>query len=266
MKKLKKLTCFLLMGLFWSLFCGFQNVNYGVINQNSSGYTEFITINFNSEDFINRGIDYATFIQNVDNWKADFENVIKQNIENKINHNINDEIQRNELLNSIQIKSEVGSDTYILNLVYEDFNALCFMCDISNENINKSTKNSFLTYDVITTMPVLASKIANEFIFEKVVNLFKQKIVLNYGIQNANILQNYNLSFSYLSTYHRLHSDADLVLQNDNYYQHTWKNLNPNTDTFTIYYTVSNKIVWYVLALILGGGFAVGYLIFKKNK
>ena len=260
---MKKLLAFICLTVCIVL-AGCDGGNYTVILHPDGSITEMYFIANDMKYFTDAGAspsEYNNLISDVENFLQGVARAEKNGFD-KQGFNV-----------------EVKKENSGLYLVYNFLNA-----DVWNEYLGVSNREpsipeieeEFFTYNIVTksktkfasTLTIAGVQTTfGEFVYRE----FEARVIGSMGVDVYNKLEEFPLSFSYATTSHRLHSDADEVVLINGYYVHTW-NLSRSTidREIKLYLTESNRGWWYLSALgisvIVVTGLIIGFYLFDKRR
>ena len=266
---MKKITCSLLLVFCcWVALSGFSYVEGGAILYQSGRVNEVVAIGVSSEDAQTLGTDLNTLNSDVAQAFA----LTKIHVESLYSLHIRTDAsitpeQKTAYLESISVS--VDSDRLIVS--FANYETWSYMCQNVKDNITEETeKNLFTTvYKQKSIMKLSGVKNGEttvnlyEIVYSKVTSLLTSKY------PGFNQIASTDLSYTYVTTKARLHSDANTISKSlqDGMIYHTW-NFEDFSDLSEISFwqVTANTYVWYILALLLTAGFAVVLVVVSKHK
>lgn len=290
MEKIKKLILSAFIFLLVGICAGCSNVDFTIIEFEDGSYKEAYTVNFSDVEFTNLGAttdqvnELKMRLENRLKLMAgvgDFPGSIERNYFDRIDSTENSVTKAQELKDGFNCELYIEDGTYQLIFTYTTFEIYRTYHGITQEDLDQSKEDiviekSFLTYKVIQpSVTRFESKVQrldgtyttlDNYMWEE--SLAEIKEVLGDAIASRVVKPSF--TYTYGTSSHRLHSDADYVYSSAGYYFHIWEVGESEEDRqITFYTTEARREVWY--PLILGSSLILAlvlYLVvyFKKRK
>lgn len=269
----KKYLAFLMIMVCWVSLCGFQKLEYGIILNDNTSVTEYVSVSYDAEILSNLGTNQTDFNAEIEDiW--DSPNGIKPYLVSLFQNKVAEltPAEQTSYLSKVKLSFKhtlVSTNQIVVAITYTNTTVWNYFCDCVDSTPVITYNQSFLTYDTIKTISVkysqfdISGQIKNsaELIYDKLINL----LVATYG-QSAESSFSPDYYFSYNTTVSRDHSNATEPLESlDGYYYHIWQFDSLENNEIVIYTTRANKLVWYVLALSATACFA-GVLLLIGNR
>jgi len=271
----KKYLAFLMIMVCWVSLCGFQKVEYGIILNDNTSVTEYVSVSYDAETLSNLATNQTDFNAEVQEiW--DSQSGIKLYLESLFRGKVADLslAEQTSYLSKVKLSFKhtlASTNQIVIAITYDNTTVWNYFCD-NLDNIPVITYNqSFLTYDMIRTSSVkfsqfnISGQVKNsaELIYARLINL----LVLEYGQSAVDSLNSPEYFYSYITSVSRVHSNAtEPLVSLDGYYYHIWQFDNLESNEIIIYTTHANKLVWYMLALSATALFIGALLLIDKRK
>jgi len=295
---MRKKICLLLLALACFIFTGCSKYPaIGLINNADGTVVEYYYIPFPEAEIKNALLITERNKVNTAkiNIKTECDKIIQyyidlyqSNIEKSDKFTL---AEKKDLVEGVTFESNLSEMTnYELEYIKYSINFASSTCYNIFKNINKEikeerqviTEKSFFTTTTKVIKDPLFDKITSESITlgKSCVNMANTIMQNSLGMLNwtlvKNSIPNYSaaintFNYIYVVPTSRIHTNADEVLMQDNYYFHIWKininNLDENNNSIVQiqYWTTSaNRVVWYLLALgasaiVIAGIFIAGH-------
>ena len=280
---MKKIACFCLILVSLFLFCGCASSQI-VVKENVDGSVELYFISdlktnslvansvISEEEALN--LKSALEVKTTE-FLAKIKSEYKYNISNAYKQGKITLDEKNTLFNQMKIYSGWSEESYAVKLTFATSMAYSVFTNFGGNvtvTSNKYEKFWVTQYSQKFTNPygVKRSLFSGQSAFEYIKSEIDSYLSANFTPEQIEKFPKFEMTYSYVTTNTRLHSDADEVYSTYSGTVHAWHLTEENFDKQIEFYTVSaNRTVWYLLSLDLVFMFLAIYLVaiyFKKNK
>lgn len=248
--------------------CGCSNMDFTFVEYADGSYREIYTVTFSETEFKQIGAS-DTEIQQLKNHLTQrltsmagtnlYLGSFESEFYGRVDSSEQNEIKRNELKRGFNCEMQEQGDTYQLIFNYADIEVYRNFHQITKEQIEESKddiviEKKFLTYKIIqpgiTRFGVTVTR-SDETTTSLGNYLWEQtqiKLVEILGSEKAQLVTKPSFTYSYATSSHRLHSDADRVYESMGFYFHIWTLENGDETREITFHTVeARREVWYAL-------------------
>ena len=184
------------------------------------------------------------------------------------------ESERANMYNQLKIYTGWTNNVFAVKYSFADektYNVYTFGEDV--QVVRSSEKSLFVTKyseKVLNTFARKRTLFNGKSAFEYFSDEINTYLSANFDEQTIQKFPDFEMTYSYLTTSSRLHSDADQVAKTNEGTIHTWRINKENQNRMIELYSLrANPMVWYILALTICFVFVAIYLIviyFKKER
>ena len=281
-KSMKKFLVAISLLLCAFMFCGCSSAEM-LVKENYDGSVDvYYAIDFKMGDFVEDGTiteeDYTKMKSTIETkaaeliakCKSEFRfNIAKWYTKGKLT-----ETERANMYNQLKIYTGWTKDVYAVKFSFADEKTYSVYANFGEdvEVVNSIEKSLFVTKyseKVLNTFARQRSIFGGKSAFEYFSNEINTYLNDNFDEQTIQKFPDFEMTYSYLTTNTRLHSDADQVVKTNEGTIHTWTINKDNQNKMLEFYSLrANPMVWYILALTICFVFVAIYLIiiyFKKK-
>lgn len=255
---MKKRSIFLILAVLCCfVLTGCAKIDYTYLN-NGSQLTQIFSVELDSETLTENGINPLDVKTIVNKKILDHFTIYEASFINNVNALMLDKEISVELANNLKEKAVVVEGPVWLN------NVVSVQITFNSVSDGEQTLNYQNIYNLYYTFELYPEIEENEIEYE---GLLRRLSETEYSIFNSNIAQTYRneiessltesginldkepkFSYTYGTQYRRVHSDADKISYDGEYYLHSW-NLDSAEEKITLYRLYANQWIWYVIAI-----------------
>ena len=185
------------------------------------------------------------------------------------------ESERANMYNQLKIYTGWTNDVFAVKYSFADEKTYNVYTNFGEDVqvVRSSEKSLFVTKyseKVLNTFARKRTLFNGKSAFEYFSDEINTYLSANFDEQTIQKFPDFEMTYSYLTTSSRLHSDADQVAKTNEGIIHTWRINKENQNRMIELYSLrANPMVWYILALTICFVFVAIYLIviyFKKER
>lgn len=231
---------------------GFASVGYGAIIESNSVINEYVTFSYNNTQPALLGVTNEKFDEFLAEVGEELSEVVKNNLKSQIAKNTSLSVEsKANLSKGFSVSADVIESQFILTITYANSTYWNYFC---GDYASKTEKEGGLfTFNNVTTMKTKSTKLeVNGAILplpRAVYNGVVNSAVDAFGSEAQTVFNAPEYRYSYITTKHRIHSNATEQKFFGGYYYHIWDIQDIETTTIKLHTTHLNSIVWYILAL-----------------
>lgn len=280
MKNLSKIfAVILLMGI--TLLSGCSKVEYSAIEGSDGSVQKIFSISLDTDELINAVGMNLSQIENVKN------NILLRLINYK-NNNLSDfqtrlnndaylaQVEKETIYNNVSVEAKVdafNSNEIIYKEKFANVESYYYFINYNpevDEDNETTLEKSFLvnkycqkTKTIYSLKDAEGNNVTLSFL-----NEMKNYIISQFGTTVYQSMKMPTLSYSYISSNDKMHTDADKVtIRSDGKKMHTWDISTDNLEREIIFYTtVPRREIWYMFALLITAIFMVVLAVVFHNK
>ncbi len=274
MKNKFKILALVFMSILFLSGCA--KVNYTILNGDSS-ITQVFSVKLDSTSLALKGISILDAKSIINSKLYDFNITYTQTFVDNINALVAARTYSSDdatkILEAVDVTLPIWNNhDVIYQIVFNS--AILSDSVVSYENIYylfyygklnpdfSGEENEIVTSGLTKT----ASQTEKTIFDSSVANLYKQAVISAFSEAGEEVTDSdIEYSFTYGTTFHRLHSNADVVEKSGDYYLHSWT-LDSSNSEITLYRTYANQNIWYLIAIGVGALSVITFIIISKCK
>lgn len=265
------------------MFCGCSSAEM-LVKENYDGSVDvYYAIDYKMSEFVEDGTiteeDYAKMKSAIETKaseliaksKSEFRfSIAKWYAKGKLT-----ESERANMYNQLKIYTGWTNDVFAVKYSFADEKTYNVYTNFGEDVqvVRSSEKSLFVTKyseKVLNTFARKRTLFNGKSAFEYFSDEINAYLSANFDEQTIQKFPDFEMTYSYLTTSSRLHSDADQVAKTNEGTIHTWRINKENQNRMIELYSLrANPMVWYILALTICFVFVAIYLIviyFKKER
>ena len=282
-KSMKKFLVAISLILCAFMFCGCSSAEM-LVKENYDGSVDvYYAIDYKMNEFVEDGTiteeDYAKMKSAIETKaseliaksKSEFRfSIAKWYAKGKLT-----ESERANMYNQLKIYTGWTNDVFAVKYSFADEKTYNVYTNFGEDVqvVRSSEKSLFVTKyseKVLNTFARKRTLFNGKSAFEYFSDEINAYLSANFDEQTIQKFPDFEMTYSYLTTSSRLHSDADQVAKTNEGTIHTWRINKENQNRMIELYSLrANPMVWYILALTICFVFVAIYLIviyFKKER
>lgn len=282
-KSMKKFLVAISLILCAFMFCGCSSAEM-LVKENYDGSVDvYYAIDYKMSEFVEDGTiteeDYAKMKSAIETKaseliaksKSEFRfSIAKWYAKGKLT-----ESERANMYNQLKIYTGWTNDVFAVKYSFADEKTYNVYTNFGEDVqvVRSSEKSLFVTKYSEKVLNIFARKrtlFNGKSAFEYFSDEINAYLSANFDEQTIQKFPDFEMTYSYLTTSARLHSDADQVAKTNEGTIHTWRINKENQNRMIELYSLrANPMVWYILALTICFVFVAIYLIviyFKKER
>lgn len=282
-KSMKKFLVAVSLIICAFMFCGCSSAEM-LVKENYDGSVDvYYAIDYKMSEFVEDGTiteeDYAKMKSAIETKaseliaksKSEFRfNIAKWYAKGKLT-----ESERANMYNQLKIYTGWTNNVFAVKYSFADEKTYNVYTNFGEDVqvVRASEKSLFVTKyseKVLNTFARKRTLFNGKSAFEHFSDEINAYLSANFDEQTIQKFPDFEMTYSYLTTSSRLHSDADQVAKTNEGTIHTWRINKENQNRMIELYSLrANPMVWYILALTICFVFVAIYLIviyFKKER
>ena len=265
------------------MFCGCSSAEM-LVKENYDGSVDvYYAIDYKMSEFVEDGTiteeDYAKMKSAIETKASELiaksKSEFRFNIANWYAKGKLTESERANMYNQLKIYTGWTNNVFAVKYSFADEKTYNVYTNFGEDVqvVRASEKSLFVTKyseKVLNTFARKRTLFNGKSAFEYFSDEINAYLSANFDEQTIKKFPDFEMTYSYLTTSSRLHSDADQVAKTNEGTIHTWRINKENQNRMIELYSLrANPMVWYILALTICFVFVAIYLIviyFKKER
>lgn len=268
---MKKLALIFMAVIAFTTFSGFVGVGNATHLTQTGKVSEYVFFDMDATELLEAGIQKADYLEFLTELTPTLKSDIAKSLRDKVNTDFTLTTESKEkLLTEASLAVNVENEQLVIQITYLTQTTSKYFADFEKPERHIQENNIF-TYHIYSEYELPVTKInlngEKQSLASAVEDYVKIKSQTEYGatITPAFLITNYEYQF--ITEHGRLHSNAEEIVAQHGQFYHYWTVEDFDRQVIMLYTTHAHTWVWYVLALILTGIFAlVIYIVSRLRK